>query len=65
MMSFHAWTEYHDGTKWMPIDASRSDAELRPDRVKFSDSPLSSLNGYEPILNILRLMPELGITLAR
>ncbi|MFN7732212.1 MAG: transglutaminase-like domain-containing protein [Pirellula sp.] len=65
MMSFHAWTEYHDGTKWMPLDASRSDAESRPDRVKFSDSPLLSLNGYEPILNILRLIPELGITLAR
>lgn len=65
MMSFHAWTEYHDGTKWMPIDASRAAAEWRPDRVKFSDSPLLSLNGYEPILNILRMMPELGITLAR
>lgn len=65
MMSFHAWTEYHDGSKWMPIDASRPDAESRPDRVKFSDSPLLSLNGYEPILNILRLIPELGITLAR
>jgi hypothetical protein len=65
MMSFHAWTEYHDGTKWMPIDASRLEDDSRPDRVKFSDSPVLSLNGYEPILNILRLTPELGITLVR
>lgn len=65
LMVLHAWTEYHDGNHWIPIDSSIAERLVPNDRIKFSESSMESLNPYEPILSIARLIPNLEIIVSR
>jgi hypothetical protein len=64
-MTLHAWGEYFDGSKWLPIDSTSIESSRAIDRIRLSDTSMESLNPYEPILSIIKLMPNLEISLAR
>jgi hypothetical protein len=65
LMVLHAWVEYHEGKHWIPIDSSIAERQVPNDRIKFSESALESLNPFEPILSIARLIPNLEIIVTR
>ena len=58
----HLWVEYHDSTKWIPIDSTIDDDTVPPDRIKITESTLPSINAYEPILIAIRLIPDIEVT---
>ena len=58
----HLWVEYHDSTKWIPIDSTIGDDTVPPDRIKITESTLPSINAYEPILIAIRLIPDIEVT---
>jgi hypothetical protein len=58
----HLWVEYHDSTKWIPIDSTIDDDTVPPDRIKITESTLPSINAYEPILSAIRLIPDIEVT---
>jgi hypothetical protein len=64
-MTLHAWGEYFDGSKWLPIDSTSIESSRAIDRIRLSDTSMESLNPYEPILSIIKLIPNLEISLAR
>lgn len=59
-MQFHTWTEAWLAGGWLPLDSTTGEVAA-PDRLKFSDSCLTSDNPYEIILPILRQMPGLQV----
>ncbi len=59
-MQFHTWTEAWLTDRWLPLDSSIG-ALAGVDRLKFSDSCLSSDNPYEIILPVFRQMPGLQV----
>jgi hypothetical protein len=65
MMAFHAWVEYHDGERWIPIDSSRESSELKPDRIKFNEVAFDSLNPYDDLLPIIRLASNLEVSVVQ
>ena len=58
----HLWVEYHDSTKWIPIDSTIDDDTVPTDRIKITESTLPSINAYEPILSAIRLIPDIEVT---
>lgn len=60
-MRFHAWVEYRDSDKWIPIDSTEKDPGLKLDRIKVIESSYSDANPYDPFLNVVRMMAELEI----
>ena len=60
-MRFHAWVEYRDSDKWIPIDSTEKDPGLKLDRIKVIESSYSDSNPYDPFLNVVRMMAELEI----
>jgi hypothetical protein len=60
-MRFHAWVEYRDIDKWIPIDSTEKDPGLKLDRIKVIESSYSDSNPYDPFLNVVRMMAELEI----
>lgn len=65
MMAFHAWVEYHDGERWIPIDSSRESSVLKPDRLKFTEVAFDSLNPYDDLLPIIRLASNLEVSVVQ
>jgi hypothetical protein len=61
-LAFHTWTEYHDGTHWIPIDSTDENFVLPPDHLKVSDSNFNSINIYEPLLTTIRLLGQIEAT---
>ena len=61
-LAFHTWAEYHDGQAWIPVDPSNDSFSTPPDRIKISESNFTSINIYEPLLQAIRIMPELEVT---
>lgn len=58
----HLWVEYHDTQRWIPLD-SFIDSHIVPlDRVKIAETTMPSINAYEPILNVVRLISDIEIT---
>ena len=64
-MGLHAWTEIHDGQRWIPMDASTPDSASVADRIKWSDSMWSTINPYESILQLARHLSMLEVSVAR
>ena len=60
-MRFHAWVEYRDIDKWIPIDSTEKDSGLKLDRIKVIESSYSDANPYDPFLNVVRMMADLEI----
>jgi hypothetical protein len=60
-MRFHAWVEYRDGDKWIPIDSTEKDPGLKSDRIKVIESSYTDANPYDPFLNVVRMMADLEI----
>ena len=57
----HFWVEYFDSSQWVSID-STIDSELVPtDRFKITESSFASINAYEPILGVTRLITDIEI----
>lgn len=61
-LAFHTWTEYHDGTHWIPVDSTDENFVLPPDHLKVSDSNFNSINIYEPLLTTIRLLGQIEAT---
>lgn len=61
-LAFHTWTEYHDGTHWIPVDATDENFVLPPDHLKVSVSNFNSINIYEPLLTTIRLLGQIEAT---
>ena len=61
-LAFHTWAEYHNGQAWLPVDPSHDSFITPPDRIKISETNFTSINIYEPLLQALRIMPELEVT---
>ena len=59
-MLFYTWTEAWLAGRWLPLD-STTGGVAGPDRLKFSDSCLTSDNPYQIILPIVRQMPGLQV----
>ncbi len=59
-MQFHTWTEAWLAGRWLPLD-STTGGLAAPDRLKFSDSCLTSDNPYDIILPTYRQMPGLQV----
>lgn len=59
-MQFHTWTEAWLAGRWLPLDSSTGEL-AGVDRLKFSDSCLTSENPYEIILPVFRQMPGLQV----
>lgn len=64
-MNLHAWTEIHDGTRWIPLDASVPDSEVSADRIKWVDTLWNSNNPYESILQLARQLSTLEVAIDR
>lgn len=60
-MRFHAWVEYREGDRWIPIDSTEKDAGIKLDRIKVIESSYSDANPYDPFLNVVRMMAEFEI----
>ena len=60
-MRFHAWVEYRDGDRWIPIDSTEKDPGIKLDRIKVIESSYSDDNPYDPFLNVVRMMAEFEI----
>lgn len=60
-MRFHAWVEYRDGDKWIPIDSTEKNPGLKLDRIKVIESSYADANPYDPFLNVVRTMADLEI----
>jgi transglutaminase-like putative cysteine protease len=65
VMNLHAWTEIHDGTRWIPFDASLPDPEVSADRIKWVDTLWNSINPYESILQLARQLSTLEVAVTR
>ena len=65
MMAFHAWVEFHDGDRWIPIDSSRESSEMIPDRLKFTEVAFDTLNPYDDLLPVIRLASNLEVFVVR
>ena len=61
-LAFHTWAEYHNGQAWLPVDPSNESFITPPDRIKVTESNFTSLNIYEPLLQAIRILPELEVT---
>lgn len=60
-MRFHAWVEYRNEDRWIPIDSTEKDSGLKLDRIKVIESSYSDANPYDPFLNVVKMMAELEI----
>lgn len=60
-MRFHAWVEYRDEGKWIPIDSTEKESALQLDRIKVLESSFADANPYDPYKSVIRMMPELEI----
>lgn len=64
-MNLHAWTEFHDGSQWIPIDSSTPDPMLPADRIKWIDSLWATINPYDSILQVAEHLSTLQISVMR
>lgn len=64
-MGLHAWTEIHNGERWIPLDASLPNAAIEADRIKWVDSMWNTINPYESILQLARRLAMLEISVVR
>ena len=60
-MRFHAWVEYRDADRWIPIDSTEKDSGIKLDRIKVIESSYSDANPYDPFLNVVKMMAEFEI----
>ena len=60
-MTFHAWVEFRDGKRWIPIDSSDSQFPTSIDRIKVMESNFTEANPYVKMVETCRLLPELQI----
>lgn len=58
----HLWVEYHDTKRWIPIDSFIDTDSVPLDRIKITETTLPSINAFEPILGVIRLLPDIEIT---
>jgi transglutaminase-like putative cysteine protease len=80
VMGLHAWTEIHDGQRWLPFDASlrtvpaaadsaststNIEGAIAADRIKWVDTNWNSINPYESILQLARHLSMLEISVTR
>lgn len=80
VMGLHAWTEIHDGQRWLPFDASlrgestsaqstsaipNPDGAIAADRIKWLDTYWNSINPYESILQLARHVSMLEVSVTR
>lgn len=80
VMGLHAWTEIHDGQRWLPFDASLRTASpsadsaststniegaVAADRIKWVDTNWNSINPYESILQLARHLSMLEVSVTR
>jgi hypothetical protein len=64
-MSLHAWTEFHDGTRWIPLDSSIPDPMISADRIKWTDTMWNTINPYADILLVAKHMSDLEVSVMR
>lgn len=67
-MTLHAWTEIHDGVRWIPFDSSgefNEDGKIGTDRIKWLDSMWNTINPYDSILQLAKHLSMLKITVMR
>jgi hypothetical protein len=64
-MSLHAWTEFHDGMRWIPLDSSIPDPMISADRIKWSDTLWNTINPYAEILSVAKHMSNLEVSVMR
>ena len=67
-MTLHAWTEIHDGVRWIPFDSSiqfNEDERIAADRIKWVDSMWNTINPYDSILQLAKHLSMLKITVMR
>ena len=80
VMGLHAWTEIHDGQRWLPFDASlpavspspgptssstNKEGSIAADRIKWIDTYWNSINPYESILQLARHLSMLEVSVTR
>jgi transglutaminase-like putative cysteine protease len=68
VMGLHAWTEIHDGQRWLPFDASSSthmEGAIAADRIKWVDTYWNGINPYESILQLARHLSMLEVSVSR
>jgi hypothetical protein len=60
-MNFHAWVEYRDGSRWIPVDSTTPDQSFPLDRIKVSDSSFADADPYNDYIGVLKLMADIEI----
>ena len=55
-VAFHAWAEYHDSERWIPIDSTISTETVPADRWKVTESTLPSPNSYDTFILATRFL---------
>jgi transglutaminase-like putative cysteine protease len=60
-MKLHAWVEFHDGSRWVPVDSTENAFPVPPDRIKFYESYFEHPNPYEGLVGLCTILPELEI----
>jgi len=63
--SLHAWVEYHDGKKWIPIDSTLEGDSVGADRIKWGEHAFENINPYDAILPLARMMRDLDVTVMK
>jgi hypothetical protein len=64
-VSLHAWTEFHDGVRWIPLDSSIRDPMVSADRIKWSDTMWDTINPYGDILKVAKHMSNMEVSVMR
>jgi hypothetical protein len=63
--SLHAWVEYHDGKKWIPIDSTLEGDSVGADRIKWGEHAFENINPYDAILPLARMMRDLDVNVMK
>ncbi len=66
-MILHAWVEYHDGARWVPIDSTLAEAEtfVGADRIKWREDAWDTRNPYASILSLAEVLGKLNVKVLR
>ncbi len=60
-MVYHMWTEVWIENRWLPIDATRPDAEFVAARLKLSDSNLYDASDFGIVAPVIRVAGRVKI----